>query len=83
MKLVIQKEVNVVLEVRECNVDKNKIVLYNVNDIREIFKCGRRQAYELMNSDTFPSFRINTKLLVSKIELEKWIGATKGKTVEI
>jgi len=61
-------------------VDKQDIVLYTIDDIKQIFKIGRNKALALMSSSGFPSFRINRKLYVSKNELERWITKNKGKT---
>ncbi len=58
-----------------------KIVLYTPKDIQRIFKCGRRKAYDLMNSPGFPSFRIDTLLYVEHHELEKWIARNRSKNV--
>lgn len=60
-------------------VDKKEIILYTIDDIKQIFKIGRNKALALMSSSGFPSFRINRKLYVSKDELEKWIAKNKGK----
>lgn len=61
-------------------VDKQEIVLYTIDDIKQIFKIGRNKALALMSSSGFPSFKINRKLYVSKTELENWIAKNKGKT---
>ena len=58
-------------------------ILYTVDDIKNIFKCGKRQAYELVNSQNFPAFKINSKIYVDKIELEKWLKQQCGKQVII
>lgn len=62
---------------------KESIVLYTAKDIQEIFKCGRKKSYEIMNAPGFPSFRVNTSLYVEKTELEKWIARYKNNTVII
>lgn len=53
--------------------DNKDPVLYTVQDIKRIFKCGQRQAYELVKTPGFPSFRVGTKLLVEREALLKWI----------
>lgn len=53
--------------------DNKDPVLYTVQDIKRIFKCGQRQAYELVKTPGFPSFRVGTKLLVEREALMKWI----------
>lgn len=51
---------------------KDKIVL-DTDDIQTIFNCGQRQAYEIMNLSSFPSFKLGTKLQVYKKSLEEWL----------
>lgn len=57
------------------------VVLYTAKDLQRIFKCGRKKAYQIMNSDGFPSFRIDSLLYVEKESLERWIAKSKGKTI--
>lgn len=66
-------------DVKSEKIDNQSIVLYTVKDIQTIFKIGQTQAYRLMNASDFPSFRLNKRLYISKIELEKWIEDRKGK----
>lgn len=58
----------------------DKIVLYTVRDIQEIFKIGRTKAYELMSSNGFPSFKINNRVYVEEQSLENWLRKREGKT---
>lgn len=58
-------------------------VLYTPQDIKNIFHIGINQAYALMNSSCFPSFKINKKLLVSKNTLDEWLEKNKGKNIKI
>lgn len=58
----------------------DKIVLYTVRDIQEIFKIGRTKAYELMSSSGFPSFKINNRVYVEEQSLENWLRKREGKT---
>ena len=60
-----------------------ELEMYTVKDIKEIFKCGQRQAYELMHTPGFPSIRLNTKLVVEKNSLMKWIKQNEGKRVDL
>ena len=57
----------------------NDIIMYTVKDIQDIFKCGRRQAYDLVNANGFPSIRIGNRIVVEKSALENWLGKYKGK----
>ena len=61
--------------------NNNEIILYNTKDIQEIFKCGRKMSYEIMNMKGFPSFRINSMLLVEKNALISWLERNKGKNM--
>lgn len=58
------------------------IVLYTAKDLQNIFKCGRKKAYQIMNLRTFPSFRIDSLLYVEKTELEKWVARNKNKNID-
>ncbi len=62
------------------NVDNNEIVLYNVDDIQRIFGIGRTKAYQLLSSKSFPSIKLNKRLLVEKNKLEEWIARNSGRT---
>ena len=46
---------------------------YTVTDIKNILTIGANKAYNLVNSDGFPSLRIGRKILVPKDEFEKWV----------
>ena len=59
------------------------ITIYTTKDIQNIFRCGKSQAYKLMNTGGFPSIRIGGKILVEKIALEVWLEKNKGKNVAI
>jgi len=65
------------------NIDNNETIVYNTQDIQRILKCGRKQAYELMCSSCFPSFRINTKHLIAKVKFDQWLEKNTGKIVVI
>lgn len=60
---------------------EREITLYTPRDIQDIFKCGRKRAYEIMHISGFPSFRINTSLYVEKGELEKWILKNRNRNI--
>lgn len=61
-------------------IDSNEPKLYTIDDIQRIFKIGRTKAYQLMNSDGFPSFRLNKKLYISEQNLNEWVSKTCRKT---
>jgi len=43
-----------------------------VKDIQMILNCGRRQAYELVDSGQFHTVRVGTKIKVSKRLFLEW-----------
>jgi excisionase family DNA binding protein len=51
--------------------------------VGNILHLGKNQTYELMNSKTFPSYRIGNKLFVTYDELEKWVKSIKGKQINL
>ena len=65
------------------NDQENLTVVYDTKKLQAILNCGRRQAYELMNSNTFPSFSINTKHYVYKEDFENWLRHCKGRKIVI
>ena len=48
-------------------------LVLNVEDIADTLMIGRNKAYNLVNSEGFPSIRIGRKILVPKDEFEKWV----------
>ena len=63
------------------SINNNEPIIYTTNDIQRIFKCGKQQAYQLMNTNGFPSIRLNTKLIVEKSALEHWLKINRGKQI--
>ena len=57
------------------------ITIYTVKDIQNIFKCGLKQAYEIVNANGFPTIRIGKKIIVEKKALEQWLHINKGKSI--
>lgn len=45
----------------------------SVNELRIYLGVSRATAYELVNTEGFPSFRIGRKVLVNVDALEEWI----------
>ena len=58
-----------------------ELIIYNASDIQRIFKCGKQQAYQLMNTKGFPSIRLNSKLIVEKNALLNWLKKNQGKQI--
>lgn len=61
---------------------KDKIVL-DTDDIKTIFNCGQRQAYEIMRLSSFPSFELGTKRQVYKKALEEWLEDQKHREIQL
>ena len=61
------------------NVTNYDIIVYTVKDIQQILSLGKTRAYELMRSDGFPSFKLNSRLYVTKQNFEKWINTRTNK----
>ena len=57
----------------------DRIEIYTIQDIQEIFKCGKRWAYELMRAPAFPSVKIGGKYIVERKALESWLKTYGGK----
>ena len=55
--------------------------MLTLEDVQGIFRCGRRQAYELLHIPGFPAMKLGRKYLISAKALEAWIQANTGKTV--
>ena len=54
-----------------------------VTDLCAILKIGKSQAYALMNSKAFPSYRLGNKLYVTDDALAEWLKKIQGKNVVI
>lgn len=54
-----------------------------VKEVSSLLKIGKNKAYLLMNSKSFPSFRIGNKLLVAESALNEWIAKVEGKTITL
>jgi len=57
--------------------------MFTVDDIGRIFKCGKTQAYKLVNTSGFPIIKIGGKILTEKNALESWIKKSLGKSIII
>ena len=58
-----------------------KLIMYTVKDLQEIFDCSKAFAYTLVHAGGFPSLRIGGKILVEKTALEEWVKKNKGKSI--
>ena len=57
---------------------ENQIIMYNVNDLAQMFKCGITQAYRIANANGFPAVRLGGKIMVEKRVLENWLDKSRG-----
>ncbi|MDR0221814.1 MAG: DNA-binding protein [Lachnospiraceae bacterium] len=63
-------------------IDNNRdIILYDINDIKEIFGVGTNKAYQILKISGFPTITIGSKRLVEKSSLVKWLDMNKGKDI--
>lgn len=62
------------------NAKKNDIIIFTVSDIQHILSIGKTRAYELMRSDGFPSFKLNNRIYVTKLNFERWVEKYTNKT---
>ena len=59
----------------------DRIVMYSVKDLRDIFGFSLTQAYSLVNAHGFSSIKIGGRILVEKRALEKWLQKNEGKKI--
>ncbi|MEK4080447.1 helix-turn-helix domain-containing protein [Solibacillus sp. FSL K6-1126] len=55
------------------NIEMNYPDLLDVKDVQNILQIGRRQAYELVNSNVFHSVRVGRRIKISKQSFLKWL----------
>ncbi len=53
-----------------------------VSEMMVVLSVGRKKAYQLVNSEGFPSFRIGRKILVNRDGLFAWISRQEEKRNE-
>jgi predicted DNA-binding transcriptional regulator AlpA len=56
-------------------------IMLNANEIAQTLGISRAGAYELMNSDGFPTLRIGKRMMVSKEQFILWIQRRSGEAV--
>ena len=54
-------------------VDKYDDKILSVKDVRKIFSCGLRQAYEMVRAPGFPRVKVGRKYYISAQALKKWM----------
>lgn len=52
-------------------------IVMNVDHVRKVLGCGRRQAYELMDRKDFPTIRFNRSKLVKREDFFDWLDKQK------
>lgn len=56
--------------------------LLTLQEVQEIFRCGKRQAYELLHIPGFPAMKLGGKYLISTKALDNWIQKNTGKKIK-
>lgn len=57
----------------------SKVNILTPKDVCEMFDIGKNQAYALMNSEGFPSIRLNRKIYVEEDALREWLDSIRGR----
>ena len=57
--------------------------LYTIQDMMEIFHCGKNYAYRLTKLPGFPVLQIGRKIYIPKKGLEKWIEENMGTVITL
>ena len=55
--------------------------LLTFQEVQEIFRCGKRQAYELLHVPGFPAMKLGGRYLISAKALDNWIQKNTGKRI--
>lgn len=61
--------------------DNGTVMLLRIDDVRKVFKCGRKKAYQIMHIPGFPSFKLDGVLYVEADALKKWISKCANKNI--
>ena len=61
--------------------DNGAVMLLRVDDVRKVFGCGRKKAYQIMHIPGFPSFKLDGVLYVEADALKKWISKCCNKNI--
>ena len=62
-------------------VESSDVTLYTVEDVRRIFGCGRKKAYQITHIPGFPSFKLDGKIYVEKDALKNWLSRCRHKDI--
>ena len=54
-----------------------------VKDVSDILKLGINQAYALMSSKAFPSYKIGKRYFVTNEALNEWLRKVQGKAIVV
>lgn len=60
------------IENRITNVEELPLSL-TVSDVSKVLRIGRNNAYELCNSDNFPSVKIGNRIITPKLAFIEWL----------
>ena len=53
--------------------DPMNLLLWTVADLQRVVGCGRRQAYEMVNMQGFPTIRLGRKILIPRDAFLRWL----------
>lgn len=60
---------------------KQFVNLWSLKDVQRHFNCGRNKALALMQSKTFPSFKIGRVYYVVENDVYEWVKKNKNHTI--
>ena len=67
---------NLKLHKKATSFDGLNLVL-DVNDVMQILRMSKANAYKIMNSDTFPKMLIGKRILVQREDFKNWLNSLK------
>lgn len=53
-------------------------IVLDVNDIMQILKISKANAYKIMASDTFPKMALGKRVLVQREDFKNWLDSLKN-----
>lgn len=61
------------------NINADLPILLTVDQCQAVFQMGRTKTYQLLNSEGFPSIKVNRRIYVPLDKLNLWIEQNVGK----
>lgn len=53
-------------------------LVLDVNDVMQILRISRANAYKIMGADTFPKMTIGKRVLVQREDFKNWLDSLKN-----